>query len=57
MTGGFKQAEISLETHTQRLTGLTEIKLFSWLLLRAWKIVLWTAVYMCVCVCKHADFG
>lgn len=36
----FKQAEISLETHTQRLTGLTEIKLFSWLLLKAWKTVL-----------------
>lgn len=34
MTGGFKQAEISLETHTERLTGLTGFKLFSWLLLK-----------------------
>lgn len=30
MTGGFKKAEISLETQRERLTGLTEIKLFSW---------------------------
>lgn len=51
MTGGFKKAEISLETQRGRLTALTEIKLFSWLLLKSWKVVLRTAA----CVSAHAS--
>lgn len=38
-----KSRNRSRNTERKRLTGLIEIKLFSWLLLKPWKAVLWTA--------------